>query len=88
VLFEGDLVVVARSLAGFRISDSQWSVRLAKSQSEQAAAFHRWVYDEHPGVISRFDLARGDFAASVMALVRRSAYVVLRHRMRGKEAKQ
>ncbi|HAM27485.1 MAG TPA: glycosyl transferase [Microbacteriaceae bacterium] len=83
VLFEGDLVAVPRSLAGFRISDSQWSVRLAKSQSEQAAAFHHWVHDEHPGVISRVDLVRGNLAASITAIVRRLAYVALRRRMSG-----
>ena len=83
VLFEGDLVAVPRPLAAFRISDSQWSVRLAKSQSAQAAAFHRWVYEEHPGVISRVDLWRGDAAAALMATIRRLAYVALGRRMRG-----
>lgn len=81
VLFEGDLVTVPRSQAGFRISDSQWSVRLARSQSAQAAAFHRWVFDEHPGVISRADRVRGDFAAYLMAIIRRLAYLTLRRRM-------
>ncbi|MBG6106746.1 glycosyltransferase family A protein [Frigoribacterium sp. CG_9.8] len=81
VLFEGDFIAVPRSLAGFRISESQWSVRLAKSQSTQAAAFHHWVFNEYPGVISRADLVRGNLAASAMAILRRLAYIVLKHRM-------
>ncbi|MBC7596077.1 MAG: glycosyltransferase family 2 protein [Kineosporiaceae bacterium] len=81
VLFEGDFVAVPRSLAAFRISDTQWSVRLAKSQSAQAAAFHNWVFSEYPGVISRVDLVRGNLAASGMAIVRRLAYIVLKRRM-------
>ena len=83
VLLEGDLVVVDKPLAGFRVSDSQWSVRLANSQSEQAIGFHRWLAAEHPGLLSRADLARGNLAAKWMATLRRFAYVTLARRMRG-----
>jgi glycosyltransferase involved in cell wall biosynthesis len=83
VLLEGDFVAVPRALAAFRISDSQWSVRLARSQSAQAAGFHRWIFVESPGIINRFDLVRGDLAARLTALTRRLAYIVLRRRMRG-----
>lgn len=83
VLLEGDLAVVPRSLAGFRVSDSQWSVRLARSQSDQAVAFHENIAREHPGLLSRFDLIRGNTAARAMALLRRFAYILLARRMRG-----
>ncbi|CAN5280789.1 N/A [soil metagenome] len=83
VLFEGRLAVVPRSLAGFRVSDSQWSVRLARSQSDQAVAFHEALAQEHPGLLSRLDLVRGNTAARAMALLRRVAYVALARRMRG-----
>ena len=86
VLLEGDFVAVPESLASFRVSDSQWSVRLANSQADQASAFHSWLHDEHPDVISGFDLWRGNVAARVTALLRRTAYVVLRARMRESEA--
>jgi glycosyltransferase involved in cell wall biosynthesis len=83
VLLEGDLVVVDRPLAGFRVSDSQWSVRLANYQSDQAIGFHRWLAAENPGLLSRIDLARGNAAAKAMAILRRFAYIVLARRMRG-----
>ena len=86
VLLEGDFVAVPESLASFRVSNSQWSVRLATSQAEQASAFHRWLHQEHPDVISGFDLRRGNLAARVTALLRRTAYVVLGARMRENEA--
>jgi glycosyltransferase involved in cell wall biosynthesis len=85
VLLEGDFVAVPESLASFRVSDSQWSVKLANSQAEQASAFHRWLHEEHPDVVSRFDLWRGNLAARVTAMLRRTAYVVLRARMRESE---
>ena len=86
VLFEGNLVVVPKPLAGFRVSDSQWSVRLANYQSEQAIGFHRWVAAHKPGLLSKLDLARGNTAAKAMALVRRLAYIALARRMRGQSS--
>jgi hypothetical protein len=83
VLLEGDFVAVPESLASFRVSDSQWSVRLARSQAEQAAGFHERLHREHPEVISAADLRRGNRAARLTAFLRRVAYVVLRARMRG-----
>lgn len=83
VLLEGDYVAVPESLAGFRVSDSQWSVRLAASQAKQASGFHHWLHDYAPGVLSRIDVIRGDIAAHAMAGIRRGAYILLRSRMRG-----
>lgn len=80
VLLEGDLVAIPEPLAGFRVSNSQWSVRLARSQAQQASGFHHWLY-KNSTVVSRFDVVRGNVAARVMAGLRRAAYVILRTRM-------
>ncbi|WP_427117781.1 glycosyltransferase family 2 protein [Pseudarthrobacter scleromae] len=81
ICFHGDVVAIRRSLATFRISASQWSVRLAKQQSDQAISFHEQIAREHPGVISRFDLLVGNVRAIGMSYARRLAYVRLRKRM-------
>lgn len=86
VLLLGDLVVVPGSLAGFRVSDAQWSVRLARQQSTQAVAFHEALAEREPGLLSAADLMRGNSAARAMALVRRAAYLVLARRMRRRAA--
>ena len=81
VLLRGDFVGVPGSLAGFRISDSQWSVRLAKQQAEQAIGFHRWLHEQRPDVIGRATLAVGNARARLMATLRRFAYLYLARRM-------
>lgn len=81
VLLRGDFVGVPGSLAGFRISDSQWSVRLAKQQAEQAIGFHRWLHEQHPDVVGRVTLTVGNARARLMATLRRFAYVYLSRRM-------
>lgn len=81
ICFHGDVVAIRRSLATFRISASQWSVRLAKQQSDQAISFHEQIAREHPGLISRFDLLVGNVRAIGMSYARRVAYVRLRKRM-------
>ncbi|MEV1129886.1 glycosyltransferase [Agromyces sp. NPDC049794] len=81
VLLRGDFVGVPGSLAGFRISDSQWSVRLAKQQAEQAIGFHRWLHEQHPDVVGRVTLTVGNARARLMATLRRFAYVYLARRM-------
>lgn len=81
ICFHGDVVAIRRSLATFRISASQWSVRLAKQQSDQAISFHEQIAREHPGVLSRFDLLLGNIRAIGMSYARRLAYIRLRKRM-------
>lgn len=81
ICLHGDVVAIRRSLASFRISASQWSVRLAKQQSDQAKAFHEEIAAKHPGILSRVDLAVGNFKAVGMSYARRFAYVRLRKRM-------
>ena len=81
VLLAGDLYAVPRALASFRISDTQWSVKLTNEQYRQASGFHQWVRDSHPEVISRWDVMLGNAAARANAMGRRAAYAVLKTRM-------
>jgi len=81
VLLQGKFVGVPGSLAGFRISDSQWSVRLVNEQAEQAIGFHNWMRHTHPEVLSSRDLRLGNLRARLMAQVRRVAYLWLGRRM-------
>ncbi len=82
MLLRGDFASVGpKALAGFRISDSQWSVRLAGEQASAAAGFHRWVLEAHPGVVSRADVRLGDLMARAKALSRRLVYLYLGRRM-------
>lgn len=81
VLLEGKFVGVPGSLAGFRISDSQWSVRLVAEQAEQAIGFHNWMAQTRPDVVSGTDRRIGNTRARVMAQVRRVAYIWLGRRM-------
>jgi glycosyltransferase involved in cell wall biosynthesis len=86
VLREGDLVAVPETLAAFRVSDTQWSVRLAAQQSHQAAAVHAHFQDELPQVVSRADVRIGDLRARRTAFARRAAYLVWRRQMRSAAA--
>lgn len=82
VLTRGDFVAVPESLAAFRVSASQWSVRLMKEQQAQAAEFHAEAQALFPDTITDGDVRRGDLLAHVVAWQRRAAYVVLGKRMR------
>jgi glycosyltransferase involved in cell wall biosynthesis len=81
VLLTGDFFGINRALAAFRLSSSQWSVHLAREQSDQVVRFHHQLADEVPGLLSRADLLRGDAMARGMAYVRRLAYVWVGRRM-------
>jgi len=81
VLLEGDFVGVRETLAGFRVSDTQWSVRLVAQQAAQATAFHDWLREIRPDVVSSSDLVVGNMRARAMARARRLAYSWLRRRM-------
>ncbi|OFE14595.1 glycosyl transferase [Humibacillus sp. DSM 29435] len=86
LLMTGDFYALPRSLASFRLSSSQWSVDLAKQQSDQVVAFHHRLAADHPGLLSRLDLVRGDTLARAMAYVRRAAYLWLGRKMTPPEA--
>lgn len=81
VLLEGRFVGVRGSLAGFRVSDNQWSVRLLADQAAQAMSFHSWMRETRPDVLSGVDVLVGNFRARVMGQVRRLAYIWLGRRM-------
>jgi glycosyltransferase involved in cell wall biosynthesis len=82
VLTTGDMVGVPETLAAFRVSNTQWSVRLASEQSRQAAGVHRHFAAELDGVVSQRDVRVGNLRASRTAFARRAAYLVWRRQMR------
>lgn len=81
ILLRGDFVALPLTLASFRISATQWSVRLTRDQATQTIAFHRWLHESVPGLLTPMDLAIGNARAWLMARVRRLAYVWLSRRM-------
>ena len=81
VLLRGDFLGIDTSLAAFRLSSSQWSVRLAREQSDQVIGFHHRLAGDASGLLSRTDLFRGDARARAMAYARRLAYIWVGRRM-------
>jgi glycosyltransferase involved in cell wall biosynthesis len=81
VLLGGDFLGLDTALAAFRLSSSQWSVHLARAQSEQVIAFHHRLAADASGLLSWMDLVRGDARARGMAYARRLAYLWLGRRM-------
>lgn len=67
--------------ATFRMSDTQWSVALVDEQTAEARAFHAWLHDEHPEIVTEADRRMGDIRAGLMAQARRISYRVLKRRM-------
>ena len=82
VLEHGDFVGLREPLASFRVSNGQWSVRLAKHQSDQAIRFHHLLRADRPGLLSAFDVALGNANAHLHSMGRRALYLVLGRRMR------
>lgn len=78
----GDMVGVDATLAAFRVSSTQWSVRLASEQARQAGDVHRHFHLEFPGTVSALDVRLGNLRARRTAFARRAAYVVWRRQMR------
>jgi glycosyltransferase involved in cell wall biosynthesis len=77
----GDFVALRETLASFRISASQWSVRLARQQSDQAIAFHNQLRKDDPTLLSGLDVLVGNAKAIAMSYARRLAYIRLNRRM-------
>lgn len=82
VLLQGRFVGVPQTGAAFRLNGGQWSVALASSQSDQAIAFHRWMHELRPDIVSKTVLRIGNARARVMAYARRAVYVVYARRMK------
>jgi glycosyltransferase involved in cell wall biosynthesis len=82
VLLRGNLVAVPRSLAAFRVSESQWSVQLVRAQANQAIGFSREFAAAHPGLLGRRDLLVSTMRARANAVARRAVYRWLGRRMR------
>lgn len=81
VMLQGDIVALPRTLASFRISNTQWSVRLVREQSAQAIAFHEALRARDPSLLSAWDVRVGNTMARLMAQARRMTYLWLRSRM-------
>ena len=81
VMLHGDMVALPRTLASFRISNTQWSVRLVKEQAAQAIAFHEALRARDPALLSAWDVRLGNTMARLMAQARRLTYLWLRRRM-------
>jgi glycosyltransferase involved in cell wall biosynthesis len=81
VLLGGDFFGIDTALVAFRLSSGQWSVRLAREQSDQVIRFHHRLADDAPGLLSRTDLFCGDVRARGMAYTRRLAYLWVGRRM-------
>jgi glycosyltransferase involved in cell wall biosynthesis len=82
VLLHGDLVALPKPLAGFRVSDQQWSVHLMRTQAVEAKDYHRRLQRDRPGLLSAGDVRLGNAMADVTMLMRRAAYVYLGRRMK------
>ena len=81
VLAQGSMVALRESLASFRVSASQWSVQLMRSQAREAADFHVQVHNLAPEAVTAADVRRGNVIAHLQAVQRRMAYLVLGKRM-------
>lgn len=81
-LLHGDFVAVPGPLAAFRVSASQWSVRLTREQAASAAQMHRQLAALAPHAISVADVRRGNLMARVRSWQRRLVYLYLGRRMR------
>jgi hypothetical protein len=82
VLQRGTLVAVPRALSSFRVSQSQWSVDLVRTQAEQTIALSRELAAAYPGLLGRRHLLIGGLRARANAYGRRAVYRWLGRRMR------
>jgi glycosyltransferase involved in cell wall biosynthesis len=82
VLEHSDLVAIEDVQAAFRVSSTQWSVKLATEQGAQASGVHRHFREDLPAVISAWDERLGTLRAYRTAWARRTAYFVWRKRMK------
>ncbi|MGH3556279.1 MAG: glycosyltransferase family 2 protein [Mycobacterium sp.] len=74
VLLRGNLVAVPGPLSAFRVSHSQWTVQLMRSQAHQTIGFQRELAAAHPGLLNRRHLLVGSARAHANAVGRRVVY--------------
>jgi glycosyltransferase involved in cell wall biosynthesis len=74
LLAHGDLVALPETLASFRVSAGQWSVRLAAEQAGQARRVFREVHETLPAAVSAADVRLGTARARLLAAARRALY--------------
>jgi len=74
VLRRGNLVAVPRPLSAFRVSPSQWSVRLVREQAQQFIDYNREFAAAQPGLLRPRDLRVGAVKARANAYARRAVY--------------
>jgi glycosyltransferase involved in cell wall biosynthesis len=86
ILLTGDLATTRGPMAAFRISATQWSVRLARVQASSAAQMHRQIAAMQPGLLTRSDVRRGNLMATLRAMQRRLVYLYLGSRLRRSHA--
>lgn len=81
IMMHGDMVAIRKSLASFRISSGQWSVRLIGQHAQQSMAFHRSLRERYPSLLSLGCVLVGNVRALSLSFARRAAYFLLRSRM-------
>ena len=77
VLATGSMVALREPLASFRLSSTQWSVRLRDAQVAEAKEFHRMAQALAPEAITDADVRAGDRNAALRARQRRVVYALL-----------
>lgn len=80
-LLRGALVALPRSLASFRVSADQWSVRLSREQARSAAAMHRQLAGAEPDLLKQREVRWGNAMAVLRSWQRRLVYLYLGRRM-------
>lgn len=78
VLEHGDVFCMKESLASFRVSAGQWSVRLMRSQATEARRLYGELASAHPTTMNKADVLRGAVLAHLNALARRAFYIKLK----------
>ena len=76
LLRHGDLFVIPRPLAAFRISRGALSTTLAASQARETAELFQRLRQRSPGLITRADLYSGCAKAVALAYARRLMYAL------------
>jgi len=80
-LMLGSFVGLPESLAKFRLSNSQWSLRLAREQLTQVTSMHRNLASEFPTLLNHSDLWIGSGRARLLSAARRLTYRALSRQM-------